>query len=428
MASPRIFTPTLAVLAVAFAAAPWLFLAFPPWAASLAWAATAAVGVLAYLAERRRWHRDLETEALDHELVAEAAHRREEALLLQAGQAQAATRPEPVPDPDRNTARVRFSEAASFAGFSLVDSQKFTQGEVRDLLVAFESLGRLSLEVEENAARTFESLLDPSSPASLGNVVSESQTIGTNLGEFFSRLHRLADQTGGYLKTNADELARVKDMAGTIEEFFENIRMISLNLSIEASRIGGGSGGKALQVLAQNLRDFSNRAQEISGQQRAVILGAEQVVHGSQAQLTHGFRDIEERIHPIRERITTFPDIISGAHSHFDTVMFQLAQLTAAVQSVLKERLGKLQFQDLTRQEHEHLAALLDHFSRISPPASDPVVEHEERLALAREFNTRATTANERRVLMAWLDRHGISQDLVEVKGDDHEAGKVMLF
>jgi hypothetical protein len=431
MASLRFFTPTVVVLAVAFAAAPWLFLALPPWAASLAWAVIAAVAAFTYLGERRRWRRDLEVEELDRQRGLDEARARESALAQRLAHLEArgaVAGPSAVSEGAAERVAIRFREAAALAGFSLVDSQSFTEGEVHELLTAFESLGRLSMEMETTATQAFASLLDPSSSESLASVVTESEAIASRLGEFFARLNHLYEKTRGSVKTNAEELGRVKDMANTIEEFFENIRMISLNLSIEASRIGAAAGGKALQVLAQRLRDFSNRAQELSGLQRTVVTVAEAAITASQAELTTGFVEIEAQVRPIREQIETFPTIIGRAHSQFDTVMFGLTQLTAAVQMVLKERLGKLQFQDLTRQEHEHLAALLTHFAALAPVPQDPALAGEERLSLARDFNDRATTANERRVLLAWLDRHGLSRDLLTVKGDDHESGKVMLF
>lgn len=432
MAIHRFYSPTLAVLAVAFAAAPWLFLAFPPWAASIAWAATAATGVFTYLAERRRWHRDRQALARERDRAVETAEKNEAEWRQnsEANDAAPGTPAPAVPPDDLPRERVRFAEAAAFAGYSLINSQEFTRGEVGEVLTAFQALGAQSLDVQKSVSDSFATLRDRASPHSLEGIILESKGIAEVLKEFFVRLERLQGQTRGYLQANTKELGRVKDMASTIEEFFENIRMISLNLSIEASRIGSGSGGKALQVLAQRLRDFSNQAQEISAQQRQVVDAAAASLAGSETELNRSFGDIATRVHPLQDRLDRFPQIIAGAHARFDEILLTLAQLTESVQSVLRERLGHLQFQDLTRQEHEHLAQLLDYASRLAGAAHHAGAEvlREERLTLAREFNRMATTANERQVLLAWLDRNGLDRSLVDVQGDDHEAGKVMMF
>lgn len=428
--SPRFFTPTLVVLGLAFAAAPWLFLAFPPWAASIGWAATAAVAVFFYLAERRRWRGPRTPSAVS------APRRQPQPLvptqpLVSAPQPQSATRP-PSPEPVPASAvtpsddQVRFFEAAHLVGRSLVASQEFARDEVAQILAAFEGLGTRTLETKASVGRILEALRDPNSAQSLGAVVIESQTIAGILKDFFVHTDRLHEKTRSFLAANTLELGRIKDMASAIEEFFENIRMISLNLSIEASRVGGSAGGRAFQVLAQKLREFSGRAQELANQQRAVVQGAEATLFNSESDLTQGLKAIEAQILPIEARIDALPAIISGAHTRFDDILGTLDALANSVQVVLKERLGHLQFQDLTRQEHEHLEALL---TGLTPAVvSSPAVLREVRLALAREYNRLATTSNERRVLLEWLDHHGLPRDLVEVKGDDHEAGKVLLF
>jgi len=332
-----------------------------------------------------------------------------------------------IRDLERGT--IRFAEASGFAARALDESQGFLQAEVRALLTAFENLANLSLGVQQGVSHTFASLLDASTEGSLQGVVVESQTIAGSLKDFFQQLDRLHGEVRGYLTSNGKELARIREMAHSIEEFFESIRMISLNLSIEASRIGAGSGGKALQVLAQRLRDFSNRAQEISGEQKAVVATAGEVLTRSEADLNRHFSEVEARIPPLQRRLDTFPEIIAGAHGKFDEVLFSLTQLTAAVEGMLRDKLGQLQFPDLTRQEHEHLAQVLEVLSRPATgphPSADTI--REERLALARAYNDRATTANERRVLLAWMEQHGLGADEIAVKGSDREAGSVVLF
>jgi len=396
-----------------------------------AWASAGLVGLLSsvllvqWWAEHRRWRRDRETERLDRERAeAELRHRPPPVTVDESAWSSR------LDDLRRQRAadQARFAGLAALAGDSLTDSQRFTEGEVTSLLQAFESLGQLAMAVEAETTATFEALLDPGSPSSLEGIVVESKDIAGQLSQFFGQLEGVRGESRRYVSDNRAQLERVADMAVTIEDFFESIRMISLNLSIEASRIGGSTAGKALQVLAQKLRDYSNRAQELSGQQRQVVTGAVESLAGSEKVLNLGFSDIEDRVGPLRHRLDGFPAIIAGAHSRFDGVMVHLAQLSSAVQSVLKDRLGTLQFQDLTRQEHEHLAALLDHFRPAAPEPADPEVRRAELVAIAREFNRRTTTSNERRVLQQWLEHQGLPPDAVEVRGDDHQAGKVMLF
>lgn len=432
--SPRFFTPTLVVLGLAFAAAPWLFLAFPPWAASIGWAATAAVAVFFYLSERRRWRRDQGAVPRVEAPPPPPQRPPEPRPTLADVPPSPSLPPPPVsygPPTNTQTApntnnQLRFFEAGQLVGRSLVASQEFARGEVAQILSAFEDLGARTLETKASVGRILEALRDPASAQSLGALVLESQTIAGILKEFFVHTDRLHEKTRGFLMANTRELGRIKDMASAIEEFFENIRMISLNLSIEASRVAGSAGGRAFQVLAQKLREFSGRAQELATQQRAVVQGAEATLLSSESDLTQGLKTIEAQIHPIEARIDELPTIISGAHTRFDDILGTLDTLATSVQVVLKERLGHLQFQDLTRQEHEHLEALL---TGLTPQVdSNPEALREVRLALAREYNRLATTSNERRVLLEWLDHHGLPRDLVEVKGDDHEAGKVLLF
>lgn len=326
----------------------------------------------------------------------------------------------------------RFTEAVEFSTLSLTNSEAFVRDQVQDVISGFRDLGKITKQIEVEISKTFERLLDPNTPQTLGALVSDAQLIDGELKDFFSGLGRLQERNRGYTKANAKELERISEMAATIEEFFENIRMISLNLSIEAARAGTGSIGKALQVLAQKLREFSDRAQEISVQQKSVVDGARKAEMHLEAEMSGGFSAIMKRIPSLQEKLDAFPKVISVSHSQLDELGHEIAELSETIRSVLEKKIGTLQFQDLTRQENEHLIELLSALNRTdlkdsagSPP---PASRENELLEIAKDFNDRATTSNERKVLLEWLDRHGLPHDRFPVKGSEREAGSIELF
>jgi hypothetical protein len=429
-------SPTLLAVSAAVVAGLALSLILTPPFSAILWPVLGAAVLGVHAGERRRWKKDNQrlVEALlqvqsEGESLQERQergfHDRLEPLETQLNQERERLR-------ELELVRHRFGDAVEFAALSLENSEAFAREQVQDVISGFRDLGSVSQEIEAGVAKTFQKLLDPQTPRTLGALVLDSKAIDGELKEFFSHLGRLQEKSQGYMKANADELSRISQMAVTIEEFFENIRMISLNLSIEASRNGTGTTGKALQVLAQRLREFSNRAQEISAQQKAVVEEAQRAEVHSEADLKGGFTAIMERIPPLQGKLDSFPSVVEASHSQFDGVSHDVSGLSETIRTLLEKKIGTLQFQDLTRQENLHLVALLSELSRSKqaarPSGLDDHVLQAERLALARFFNERTTTSNERKVLLLWLDKHGLSRDHVSVRGSEREAGSIELF
>lgn len=427
MDKPIRFPTVLVIPALALALAPAFFLVLAGPEALISWCLVAAVSIVLLGRESLRW---------SHEKS------RFEKLLSShdtrpvAGPSTPTAEAERTECPDLSGVeeelareRLRAVAIAEFAEQSLGASQQFTEGEVHELLSAFQHLGTETMEVRDRASGTFSALLDPASATSLTGIVTESREIAGVLRSFFASLDHLHEDTRKVLQAHSAEMAKVDEMAQTIAEFFENIRMISLNLSIEASRVGSSTGGKALQVLAQRLREFSNQAQEISAQQQATVAGATHTVKESEDRLHREFSTFEGRILPLQSRLDAFPEIIARAHDSFDKILETLSRLAGSVQSVLTERLGHLQFQDLTRQEHEHLVALFHSLNERGRPGPFPAEwERQEKLHLAQDFSRRTTTNNERELLIHWSTTHGLPLDQIDIQGDDREAGSVVLF
>jgi len=324
----------------------------------------------------------------------------------------------------------RFTETGEFAARSLGESERFARGEVQSVLRGFRSLETTATSIESGVTESFRSMMNPDTPQSLGAIAHQSETMAVELKDFFADLGTLEKRTQTYLRSNQAELDKVNAMAARIEEFFENIRMISLNLSIEASRAGSGPAGKAFQVLAQRLRDFSTQAQQISGAQRTVVEDASRVLAGSQTELKQSFGTLAARIPPLRERLDPFNAIVQNARTQLDGALGDLSRLSAAVKGLLTNEIGQLQFQDLNRQEHEHLAQFIQWLATVEPSpvplAADRAAQ--ERLGFAREFNRAITTSNESRVLHDYLQSHGVPPEAVAVKGSSRSPGTVELF
>lgn len=324
----------------------------------------------------------------------------------------------------------RFSESSNLVKRLLDESELFSREQVKEVLSGFQSLEQTAKGIKLEVQDSFQKVLDVQSRESLYAIVEESKTIDAALNEFFIRLGRLLELTHAKLHQNKGELAKVKKMALAIEEFFENIRMISLNLSIEASRVGGGKEGRSFQVLAQRLREFSTRAQEISVEQMSVVDSAERVIDESAITLRAEFDHLSAEIPQLKDRLDPFPKIIDTTRESIDQVLNKLSRLSDGAKELLTQVIGRLQFQDLSRQEYEHVADFLEALSRFDSVNSsvDPSLKRGEQVALAQLFSKLLTTANERKVLQTYIELNGLPQEVLGAEGAAREAGAVELF
>ncbi len=323
------------------------------------------------------------------------------------------------------------------------ESNVYATGKMQAILAAFHDLSSYSADIGRDVSGILRDIMDTSRPTSLGAISRESGLISSDLDLFFGDLDSLRGFSDTIVSANAKQLANIRRMAEGIEDFSETIRLISMNVSIEAARLnssGVGTGvkqaGRGFQVLAKNLSDFAFKAQDLAREERRTIDEAENALMGVNADFVRHLDELISRVPRIKRRLDPFEGIINHSFDNLGGVVKALGSLAEAVDARLKAVIGQMQFQDLSRQEVEHIIDFLrSGFSlhgrelraMTSKEGLSPQRLLELRQGLATEYRRLSTTLNEQRVIDAYRAEHGMAVD----EGSDNRGladGSIELF
>jgi methyl-accepting chemotaxis protein len=166
------------------------------------------------------------------------------------------------------------------------------------------------------------------------------------------------------MRSGLADTERLFGFIDEIKDVAEQTNIVALNASIEAAR--AGDAGRAFAVVAREVRKLSTRSAELA---KRIQLDVESVFAGLQ---TH-FGELQERSAEsqrkvnatIAEELASMTDHLSRLMESQDLTMQEVARSGEAVAALVIGLLANLQFQDVTRQQVEHvvhaMTALDDH-------------------------------------------------------------------
>jgi hypothetical protein len=333
-------------------------------------------------------------------------------------------------------------EAVSLLSRMSAESNGYSTEKMKAILAAFKNLAGYSVSLGEDVSMVMRELMDESKGAGLGSIPRETGLISAELETFFKDMDSLRGFSDTIVATNAKQLSNIRKMAEGIEDFSETIRLISMNVNIEAARLnttssgaGTKNAGKGFQVLAKNLSDFAMKAQDLAREERLTIDGAEASLTGVNANFMRKLEELIARVPAIRKRLEPFESIITDSFGNLERVMRTMGGVAGEVDGHLKTIIGQLQFQDLTRQEEEHIVDFLGSGFSLQGDALlrqyvDSLTEEDLaslRRKLAMDYRKIATTINEQRVIEEYARNHGVA--LADGGTDDSLSdGSIKLF
>lgn len=196
-------------------------------------------------------------------------------------------------------------------------------------------------------------------------------------------LTRIVEELSFRLEENKQLLAQVgsllelprsiSELAEEIDFISDQTNLLALNASIEAARVG--SSGTGFAIVAQEVRKLSER----SAKAGETIGQLSRRIQQDLTKLQRGLEDASERAERNTRRAKEVGDAVRG---RIQTITCDVADTAraarAAAQEVAREVsrvVVSLQFQDITRQEIEHVTTLLQQLLEEADNAWHPDLE-----------------------------------------------------
>ncbi len=160
------------------------------------------------------------------------------------------------------------------------------------------------------------------------------------------------------MQTGLADTERLFGFIGEIKDVAEQTNIVALNASIEAAR--AGEAGRAFAVVAREVRKLSTRSTELA---KRIELDVQSVFAGLKA----NFAELRERgaasqsqvNAAISEELANMTDHLSRLMETQDATLHDVARCGDTVAALVIDLLANLQFQDVTRQQVDHVVAAM---------------------------------------------------------------------
>ena len=302
-------------------------------------------------------------------------------------------------------------------------SNRFSRTVIMQVIGQFEEIASFSTRITDGIQSTMSDLMNEGKEDSLAFIIKRAHSVVEDFDTFYKSMDSLKDVSNQFVHNSIEKLKNISDIADSIEEIAETIKVISLNVSIEAANTG--NIGKGFHVLARDLRQFAHTtmrfAQDVKNRVQDTMMTTEKLKEGYVENMESVYRYGEE----IKQSIESFETIIIKSFEKIRTIIDTLRSFSDKIDNGIKEVVGKLQYYDITSQEVEHLSQFIEQIFRISSTRIDEIhidhiLDQDTRQIIKVQIldtvNKIITTKNEREIYETYQKVFGVRVNQIDIE------------
>jgi methyl-accepting chemotaxis protein len=186
--------------------------------------------------------------------------------------------------------------------------------------------------------------------------------------------HNVVELIRGYMKARSEEIAAervhlsrvieqmnsLKDLTHSLDQIGSATNILSLNATIEAER--AGALGAGFKVVAGEIRALSQKSRAAVQEANSAIAATQSVIETTLlGASTDQRRAVEARqIEQVLSQLDAVSNSYSAIVAEHDTLMTEMDAEHAAIAHSVMDTFGRIQFQDVVRQQVEALVEALE--------------------------------------------------------------------
>ncbi|OHD18391.1 MAG: hypothetical protein A2086_05900 [Spirochaetes bacterium GWD1_27_9] len=234
-------------------------------------------------------------------------------------------------------------EKTEVAAFNLIDKFEIVHTENT----------KANKEAEDNLSRIKSGV----SGVGFESIIENSKGAISEYEDLINDLLQLNVENGKKINKIGDWINQIMNMLASIESISEQNKIISINSSIEAARLG--EKGKGFQVLALEIRKLNQKTSDFTREINKIVESFKDYTNTLTTDWQRETEIIVENIKTTSKNTENIISLLINSYEIISTSFFNLNDSTKKVDGSLNETLESLQFQDITRQQVENVIKFL---------------------------------------------------------------------
>jgi len=302
---------------------------------------------------------------------------------------------------------------------------EFSKNLIIEIINRFSNISKFNHQIIEKIEEKIDLLMNEEKEDSLAFIIKKTHDLVDNFDSLYSDMEKLKISSDAFSEKTAEKLQDIQNIANSIEEIVETIKVLSLNVSIEAANTG--EIGKGFQVLARDLREFTKSTVQFAHEVKAKGNDALITIQSLKSNYIESMDKVYQYINDIKNSIHVFEEAIRNSIEKIKNIITDIKDFSERIDNDIKEVVGKLQYYDITSQEVDHLGIFIQKifvevFNEKMPLENvNKILSEDEMVSIKRNIlqiiKEFITTANEREVLNKYEELFGLkSQDEIEIE------------
>lgn len=318
-----------------------------------------------------------------------------------------------------NTAKIMYNLEKSVPILSelSLNTNNYTEGMVRNLFEKFKSISTFSDNISQSSKETINSFIDINNTEGLAFISEETKGIVEKIEHFFTVISDLQKISGDFLESSFSQLEEIEETTNKINSIAGKIKLISINVRIEAARLGSKSGG--FKVLGKEINDFAEVTSKIALETNTKINQTIASVNILKDDYLQEMNEVILNMENIKKNIEPFEMILRNAFEKIKVVVEDLNNFSGDISTLIKETVGNFQQYDLISQEIKNVVLymneLMSFFNNLTQDLriESTLSEEERRIILdyvINGFKGLIKTKNEAQIIEKYEKEYGVEK------------------
>lgn len=310
-------------------------------------------------------------------------------------------------------------------------TREYEEETLKKVFDQFEEIWNESETIVKESEQSMESIFDTRSSQNMGYILNSSKEINKDFTNFLPVLKEMSILTDSFIDVSFESFKDISRTTKDIEDLAEQVKVISINVRIEAARIKDSGGFK---VLGEDITNFADKTTMFAQSTNDRIQNTLTDIENLKTDLSKKLSIVKDMVNNMYKKINPFEEILERSSMSLRDVINDLNKVSGELNTNLKQSLGNLQYQDVTKQESEHIIEFFQNIISTNNSITDldSFLDENDKTALKKEvlqyLDKISTTGNEADKIEKYAKEWGISyKDEVHEHFDEVDDGTFLF-